>query len=397
MKKVLFVQTTLEPPGGASMVAAWMIEALKKDNSVSILTWTPPNFEEINRFYGTSLNGSEIDIHYVNPVLRGIINLDPYPGTFQRTAYLMRLCRRVGKDYDVILTADSEIDFGRRGIQYVHYPYMHAKGLSITDAAWHRKLAGVFDGSYRPWMFVSGFSYDRMRDNLTLVNSNWTGDKVKEFYGMRTITVYPPVPDDFPDVSWEEKEDGFVCVGRFHPAKRLEEVIEILSYVRTSTPKLHLHIIGSQAIEPEGREYYKRLKGLARQNDSWISLHENLPRRELMSLVSRQKYGIHAHRDEHFGIAVAEMLKAGCIPFVPNGGGQTEIVGGDERLVYRTEKEAVEKVIRVITNPGEQTSIRSYLDSRRELFSTEKFMTRIREIVRQFQGAASEGQRISAR
>jgi glycosyltransferase involved in cell wall biosynthesis len=168
------------------------------------------------------------------------------------------------------------------------------------------------------------------------------------------------------------------------PVKRLEEMIEILSYVRTSAPELHLHIIGSQDNEPEGREYYERLMGLVRQNDSWISLHENLPRKELMRLVSGQRYGIHTHQEEHFGIAVAEMLKAGCIPFVPNGGGQTEIVGGDERLIYRTEEEAVEKIIPVITNPGEQISIRSYLDSRRELFSTEKFMNQIREIVGQF-------------
>lgn len=83
------------------------------------------------------------------------------------------------------------------------------------------------------------------------------------------------------------------------------------------------------------------------------------------------------------------MAKAGCIPFVPNDGGQVEIVGGDERLVYRTEEEALEKIIRVITNPKEQTSIRSYLDSRKELFSTEKFKNQIREIVSRFQETPS--------
>jgi len=69
-KKVLLVQTTLQPPGGGNTVAAWIIEALKEECSVSLLTWKPPDFEEINRFYGTSLNDSELRVHSVSPVLR---------------------------------------------------------------------------------------------------------------------------------------------------------------------------------------------------------------------------------------------------------------------------------------------------------------------------------------
>jgi hypothetical protein len=37
---------------------------------------------------------------------------------------------------------------------------------------------------------------------------------------------------------------------------------------------------------------------------------------------------------EPFGMAPAEMAAAGCIVFVPNDGGQIEIVNGDPRLVY---------------------------------------------------------------
>jgi glycosyltransferase involved in cell wall biosynthesis len=78
------------------------------------------------------------------------------------------------------------------------------------------------------------------------------------------------------------------------------------------------------------------------------------------------------------------MIKAGCIVFVHNSGGQVEIVGENERLVYRTEEEAIEKITRVMKNPEQQTLIRSYLNSRMELFSTEKFMNQIQETVRRF-------------
>ena len=127
MKKILLVQTTIQPPGGGNTVVVWMIEALKKDYAVSLLTWQPPDFEDINRFYGTSLSSSELTVHSINPVVRRLIDLDPDPGSIQKTSYLMRVCKRIRKDYDVIIAADNEIDFGCKGIQYFHYPYMHEK------------------------------------------------------------------------------------------------------------------------------------------------------------------------------------------------------------------------------------------------------------------------------
>jgi len=219
---------------------------------------------------------------------------------------------------------------------------------------------------------------------VTLVNSDWTGSKVKEFYGIDAITVYPPIPGDFPEILWDERENGFVCIGRFCPGKRFEAVIEILAEVRAKIPDVHLHIIGTPSMFKGEHEYYPRLVRVARENAPWVLLHENLSREELVQLVSNHRYGIHANVDEHFGIAVAEMIKAGCIVFVHNSGGQVEIVGGDERLAYQTKDEAAQKIMRVIDNPNEQDSLRNYLHSRKGLFSAETFMRQIREIVSGF-------------
>ena len=383
-RKVLFVQTTLQPPGGANTVAAWIIEALKGEHSVSILTWKSPDFEEVNRFYGTSLSKSELTVHSVSSVLRGIINLDPDSGSIQKQSYLMRLCKRLESEYDVIISAENEIDFGRKGIQYFHYPYLYEKIQPDVDSPWYGKLLETLRGVYRPWMLISEFSYNRMINNVTLVNSDWTGSKIKEFYGIDAITVYPPIPGDFPDILWDERENGFVCIGRFCPGKRFEAVIEILTKVRARIPDLHLHIIGTLSPFSGEREYYSQFTGVVQENASWVLLHENLSRDELVQLVSNHRYGIHANVDEHFGIAVAEMIKAGCIVFVHNSGGQVEIVGGDERLAYQTNDEAAEKIIRVMDNPNEQDSLRNYLHSRKGLFSSEAFMRQIREIVSGF-------------
>ena len=72
MKKVLLVQPSLQPPGGANGVAAWIIEALKGEHAVSVLTWTPIDVASINRFYGTSLRTPEFTVRRVDPILRSL-------------------------------------------------------------------------------------------------------------------------------------------------------------------------------------------------------------------------------------------------------------------------------------------------------------------------------------
>jgi glycosyltransferase involved in cell wall biosynthesis len=382
MKKVLIVQSTLQPLGGGNAVAVWIIEALKGEYDISVLTSVPPNVDLLNRYYGTSLSQSDFKVYCVPRLLCRLVDLDRFG--VQRISLLMRICKVVKDRFDVVITASNEIDFGRKGIQYVHYPWLHIhekRCQSVVDLPWYQNLWTLVWGRYQPWRVISGYSFERMKNNLTLVNSDWTGIKCREFYGIETTTVYPPVPGLFPDVPWEEREDGFVCIGRISGEKRLENIIDILSEVRLHVEDIHLHIIGTPGYD---MSYYKRVVKKVRDNASWVFLNENLSREELIRLISRHRYGIHGMPREHFGIAVAEMVKAGCIVFVPNCGGQVEIVGGDDRLLYETDKEAVEKILCVMGNSDEQKSLRNYLGSRKEMFSSEIFMCRIREIVRRF-------------
>ncbi len=383
MKKVLLVQPSLQPPGGAPVVAAWIIEALKRENAISVLTWTPMYLASINRYCGTSLSASDFTVHRINPIARYLINLIPLPIGFLKISLLLRLCKMIKDDYNVIITANNETDCGCRGIQYIHFPRVYLPRPDLGPGRRHVPLAWI-NAYYRLCLRISGFSFARMKQNLTLVNSDWTGAKVRERHGIEAMTVYPPVPGVFPEVPWEDRENGFVCIGRIAPEKELEKTIDILAAVRSRGWDIHLHIIGSK----ENSRYYERILQRRQENASWIFLEENLSREELLSLVSRHRYGIHGRGEEHFGIAVAELMRAGCLVFVPRGGGQVEIVGGDERLLYGTPEEAVAKIVQAMSEPVVQRSLRNYLKSRKELFSTEQFMRRIQELVRDF-GEAS--------
>jgi glycosyltransferase involved in cell wall biosynthesis len=88
---------------------------------------------------------------------------------------------------------------------------------------------------------------------------------------------------------------------------------------------------------------------------------------------------------EHFGMAVAEMVSAGCIVFAPKNGGPAEILGGDERLLYSSPQDAAEKIGMTMVSCERQTQLRDYLALRSSLFSAQRFVNQIRELVNTFE------------
>src|SRR5204863_4744543 len=119
---------------------------------------------------------------------------------------------------------------------------------------------------------VSGFTAAGMHRNVTLVNSNWTGRLAHSRYRFVSRTVYPPVTAEFPDVPWEARQPGFVCIGRISPEKELDRVIDIVSGVRRQVPDVTLHIVGT----PDDKHYHRRIAARARA--AGFTLHENLSR-----------------------------------------------------------------------------------------------------------------------
>jgi glycosyltransferase involved in cell wall biosynthesis len=382
-KKILLIQPSLQPPGGGHGVAAWMIEALKEEHVVSVLTWRPIELQSINRYYGTLLNSTDFTAHLAYPCLRSFLDRLPVPLSLLKINLLLRDAKQRQLDYDLLITVNNEADLGRPGIQYIHFPWAYHPRPDV-DLRWYH-LSPLVDAYYTFCEKVADFSFDRMKQNLTLVNSNWTGGKVRERHQIGSTTLYPPIPGVFPDIPWAERENGFVCIGRISPEKNIDKIIDILAGVRIQGHGVHLHIIGTLDNNPS---YYDRIRRQVQENASWVFLNENLSRGELAQLVAQHRYGIHGMAEEHFGMAVAEIVRAGCIVFVPHGGGQTEIVAGDDRLLYKTPEEATAKILQAMDNLELQQALRAFLATRKDLFSTERFVQRIREIVRQFPGTS---------
>jgi glycosyltransferase involved in cell wall biosynthesis len=374
MKRILFVQLRIDSVGGAEGLAAWILEALKRDYRLTLLTWEPVDFAALNRFFGTELQPPEVEATTVKPWMVRLAKMFPTPMVRLRYLYLFMLARRQGERFDAVITAANEADLGPRGIQYVHFPEMLSKETEALR--WYHSSAAV-----RAYEAIgerlTGFSIDRMRRSLTLANSEFTARAVREAFGVEPLVVYPPAVGKFADVPWDQRKDGFVCIGRISGEKRIQLMIEILAAVRRAGPQVHLHVVGKLF----DTDYLDSIRRLVQASAPWVHLHENLSRPELAELISRHRYGIHAMQGEPFGMAVAELISGGCITFVPNRGGQVEIVGNDERLIYSSREDAVNKILRALREPDYQASLRNHVASRRSLFGAERFANRIREVV----------------
>jgi glycosyltransferase involved in cell wall biosynthesis len=375
--RVLMVQPSINPPGGGNAVACWILEALRTDYDLTLLTREEPDLALVNHVFGTSLTTADLRIVIAPVPVAALFTLVRPLATLAlfRDHLLLTRARRMAGDFDAVVTAHNESDLGRRGMQFVHYPKLVA-ARPDTGLRWYQGPHAV--AAYQAvCAVVTGFRSARMLSNVTLVNSEWTGQLVRARHGIDPITLYPPAAGPFPHVAWNNRRRAFVCVGRIAPEKRLEAVIEIIARVRRGHPDVTLHIAGNA----DDRGYLAQVQAAVRAHGNWVSLDLDLARDRLLHLMASYRYGIHGMRDEHFGMAVAELLCAGTIPFAHHSGGPIEILDGDRRLLYESDDDAVERIGRVIADDTLVEQLRASLTARATRFLSESFVRDVQRIV----------------
>jgi glycosyltransferase involved in cell wall biosynthesis len=377
--RVAVVHPQLVAGGGSEACAMWTLQALQDESRLTLITMGRPDLGSLNRKYGTTVDESKIEGRFLRLA----------PGTLKRFDALRgfplaRYCRRHARDFDVMISAYNVMDFGVAGIQMIaDFSFddvlrreLHAES-GAADGAFDKASAGrsLYLKLARA---LAGGTGDGWKRNLTVANSEWTRDLLRERFGVASSVVYPPVSGDFPAVPWSEREDGFVVVGRLAPEKGIRRVIEILGDVRKERP-VHLHIVGRRGRTGHARE----IEALCRRNRDWIHLEGEIYGPEKGEFLARHKYGISGCRNEAFGIAVAEMVKAGLIVWVPDGGGQKEIVD-HPGLVYSGRGHAAALILTALGDPEAEAALRYHLEARADLFSSGRFVDEMRVIVRGF-------------
>lgn len=372
-KRILVVHPVLAPFGGGEGVCAWILDGLKKDYELTLLTWERPDFSALNRFYGTALSERDVNVQLATPILPARLAGFPYMRRLRLWSLFAQARRR--HDHDLAITTEEEGDVGEPAIQYVHFPrfdFLHSDGRR------HPLHTLAIRGYYRFIGRLTGFSMERMRRSVTVVNSDWTGVKMAAAHHVRTCTIHPPAAGEYGDVPWEARADRFICVGRLSPEKRIELVVEIIAAVRARGFDVALDIVG-KASDPV---YGARIAALLERHRDFITLHQDIPRAKLVSLLGHARYGIHGMAEEHFGMAIAEMVSAGLIAFTPCGGGQVEITA-EPRLTFADKDEAVDKITAMLSDPALTAQLRAHLSARREHLGPARFVREIRTLVQQ--------------
>ena len=381
--KLLLMTHMLSPRGGGNCVSAWALQALCEEWDVTLLCEETPDIDAVNRYYGTWLKKGEFTVRTLPWLKRILGKLDPDPQSIQPLAWLIRTCQRVGGDFDVIMSVANEVDTGHQAIQYTHYPIYAPQMPTLRKYAgtsfWFR-LKGLIRGEYRPWMIITRSQPDRIEQNLFLANSHWTARVIREFYTTEPKVLYPPVRLAEATLPWTSRQPAFVVLGRLTKIKRQVLAIDLLEQVREREHAVDLHIIGDPDPKDQG-QYAEDIQQRAQEAGSWVKVHISVERQELDTILANSRFGLHMMEEEHFGIAIAEMMSFGCIVFVPNGGGQVEIVGQDSGLVFKNINDAVDRICNLLDDETLQIELSERQQSRAQNFGTDQFMARLQKIV----------------
>lgn len=366
--------------GGSEARPLWLITALKDEYDVFLITTGNFNLEKLNIAYGTNLKKEDFKIILIKPGFRLFKKFDAL-----RNYKIIRFCKKNFHNFDLMISGYNTMDFGGKGIQF------------IADFSFSDELRRHFDSqskSSRKWFYkksflrivylwfakiISGSSKNGFKNNITVSNSKWTAGVIKDKFGINSRIIYPSVVGGGNSIPFEDREMGFLCVGRISPEKRIEKIISIIKKVREVNKEIHLHIIGGR----NESEYCKLVKKLCEDNKEWCFFEGEMIGSKKNNFIASHKFGISGRENEPFGISVAEMVKSGCIVFVPNGGGQTEIVL-EKSLIYEDENDAVKKIKSVLDNGKLQSYLLLNLLESARRFSEEIFMKEAKEIIKNF-------------
>jgi glycosyltransferase involved in cell wall biosynthesis len=274
-----------------------------------------------------------------------------------------RSARRLGHEWPLAGT----------GINYVHYP-ARARPRPDADMRWyHRRgpLALYYALSDR----LADFDTADVRRQVLLANSDWTAERLRRMHGVEARTVYPPIAGTFVERPWAAREDVVLSIGRFTPEKAFERVVAVVEALRGRGHALALTIVAGPGVPA----YERQVRALAADRP-WVTIRSGLPRTALLDVMSRCRYGLHGMVDEHFGMAPAELVEAGCLTFVHRSGGQTEIVRSDD-LTYVDVPDAVARIERAIGDDTHRQRLVAHLAALRGRFAPARFCAQVREVV----------------
>ena len=362
MARVAVFHNTLDFRGGADAVCLHTCAALGADHDVTLFTASRTAPATLAERFDVPFDVDVVQPPGASLLAAGFETLGPVvgPQLAARTVLLRGLLGRRLASFDAAVSTANELSLPVPSVQYVHFPQFN---LDRADAAESGRLDGLWSRLAAP---------DDVDDDRTrlVANSAWTADVVERIYGVRPAVCHPPVgPVD--GRPWGEREHGLLVLGRIAPDKRTLDAVTVLDRLRERGYDLTGRVVGSAP--PAYREYVQRVERAAAERP-YLAVETDVPRARLVELLGRYRYGLNVKPREHFGMAVAEYVAAGILPFAPADGGQADVLAGDERLLFEDVDGAVDRIATAV-----ETDLRPFLP--RDRFGSDRFAAEMAEHV----------------
>ncbi len=362
---------------GCEAVCMGVLEALQANHSITLVTINEFDIDEFNDFFGMNVNQDEIEHKIIpNKIISSLLINNLSHQTY--TSCIRRLIKQRIDGEEIVISTQNEICGGKNSIEYIHFPQLNqADTYESADIGQYRYL------KKRGHDFVCnkilGYSKNKFMNGKIIANSEWTANYIHQLHGFRPSVIYPPVnAQQFdPTREWQTREEGFAMVGRIHPSKNTLQGIKIIDTLVSRGHDIHLHIVG---VPGNDTAYVDTVREHAESKEH-LFFEEGLSRENLITLLNTHKFGLHTMPSEHFGIAVGEMVAAGMIPFIPNNGGQKEIIGDNSGLVYKDTKDAIRKMEKILQDFHLMMEVRKNLPDIKGRYGTTRFKREIQAVV----------------
>lgn len=362
-----------------------VLDALQDEHELSLLTAADvTDWDGLNEYFGTDVREIPVTTLGIggldfDTVMRPVERMGYFRSLLQHTAF-NRFCRQAGSGTDLLVSTWNELSVDVDSVQYVHFPRLHEEMTPTDDYEDRRAARAIVNAARAVGRQLAGYDESAVRAATLLANSAWTAEHVTERYGVSPTVLNPPIDTTglSPTRPWDEREDGFLFLSRIAPEKNIPWLIEILQGVRDRGHDVHFHVIGPR--DSGAPDHFATVESLAEEHE-FVTLEGPMHGEPLREMLRGHKYGINGARSEQFGMAIAEMVAAGMIPFVPNSGGQRELVNENPAVMFDTTTEAVDRISDVVSDERRAERIRSGFPDIEAKYGKEVFQERIRAVV----------------
>lgn len=370
--KVLVITKQFCAEGGAGIVTTLIVDALLQfQHQVCVICYQADDFDKFKNLIGIEFKGKKLMVKRLTDPAAKFFQKSGYLSSF----YLMHLAKsKKFSDY-TLFSAWDEMDFGRRGLQYIHWAAHHPYAASVS-APFKNSISRKVSVVYRTLVSTFfGFNKESVKHNISIFNSKFTQEKFEELYGKTTgYVVHPPIMVDTKYAKYFcERENGFVYSGRISPDKNIHFMLEAVGKLREAGYNLHFHVVGP-ASNPD---YASELQ--TKYAADWVSFEGTKNRDALSKILGQHKYSIQGRYIEPFGMAAAEACKLGCLTFMPRRSGFSELVD-ESKLKFDDFSDFYNKFCTLAKDEKKQEILSNKLQSYFSHLTAESFQQQIQTI-----------------